>query len=512
MLARYGLAVAPLSFDTMIAEWLRDPSSRNLGLKNLSWVRLGVRMIEIEELIGKGRNQITMAEVPIEQAAVYAAADAESVLRLVPELKKDLESVSGSQLFEEMEMPLINILAEMEMAGIALDVEFLEQMSEELEARMNQIAQEVFEQVGMNFNLNSTQQLSEALFVRLGITPPEGTRKTASGHYSTAAGVLDALRDESPVVEMILEHRELAKLKSTYLDALPTQVNPETGRVHTSYLQTGSVTGRLASSDPNLQNIPIRTELGRKVRHAFIAAPEHTLLGVDYSQVELRIVAHMADDKAMLDAFRADQDIHATTAAAVYDIPLDTVGPSQRRHAKAINFGLIYGMSAFGLTRTTELTLAEAEDFVEAYFHRFPGVKKFLDQLRRQAQEREYVETLLGRRRYFPGLGTQSNQNVRNRQLREAINAPIQGTAADIMKVAMLDVSKALKDSGLKSKMLLQVHDELVLECPQEELQDTAKLVMDKMSDAYSLKVPLKTEARAGVNWGKMKPVDSLEA
>jgi len=510
MLARYGLNVFPLNFDTMIAEWLRDPSSRNLGLKKLAWVRLGVQMIEISELIGKGKKQITMAEVPIEQAAAYAVADAESVLRLIPELEKDLENVSGKKLFDEMEMPLVAVLAGMEMEGIGLDVAFLGQMSEELETRMTELEEQVYQRVGMTFNLNSTQQLSEALFDRLGIHPPEGTRKTASGHYSTAAGVLDALRPQNPVVEMVLEHRELAKLKSTYLDALPTQVNPGTRRVHTSYQQTGSVTGRLASSDPNLQNIPIRTELGRKVRQAFIAGPGMVLLGVDYSQVELRIVAHMADDQAMLDAFRADQDIHATTAAAVYDIPLSSVNPDQRRHAKAINFGLIYGMSAFGLTRTTDLTLAEAEDFVEAYFLRFPGVKQFLDGLRRQAQEQEYVETLLGRRRYFPGLGSQSNQNVRNRQLREAINAPIQGTAADIMKVAMLDVASALKASGLKSTMLLQVHDELVLECPQAELNEAASLVMKKMSNAYSLKVPLKTEARAGVNWGKMKPLSTM--
>ena len=510
MLARYGLEVFPLSFDTMIAEWLRDPSSRNLGLKKLAWVRLGVQMIEIDELIGKGKNQITMAEVPIEQAAAYAVADAESVLRLIPDLDKDLENVSGKTLFGKMEMPLVAVLAGMEMEGIGLDSAFLGNMSGELETRMKELEEQVYQRVGMTFNLNSTQQLSEALFDRLGIQPPEGTRKTASGHYSTAAGVLDALRPQSPVVDMVLEHRELAKLKSTYLDALPTQVNPRTGRVHTSYQQTGSVTGRLASSDPNLQNIPIRTELGRKVRQAFIAAPDHLLLGVDYSQVELRIVAHMADDQAMLDAFRADQDIHATTAAAVYDIPLSAVNADQRRHAKAINFGLIYGMSAFGLTRTTDLTLAEAEDFVAAYFQRFPGVKQFLDGLRRQAQEWEYVETLLGRRRYFPGLGAQSNQNVRNRQLREAINAPIQGTAADIMKVAMLDVAKALKVSGLKSKMLLQVHDELVLECPQAELNQAASLVMEKMSNAYTLKVPLKTEAHAGVNWGKMKPLSSM--
>ena len=508
IMARHGLVVSPLSFDTMIAEWLRDPASRNLGLKNLSWVRLGVQMIEIQELIGKGKNQITMAEVPIEQAAVYAAADAESVLRLVPELREDLKNVSGTKLFEQMEMPLITVLAGMEMDGVGLDVDFLEKMSQELKQRMAELEHEVYDRVGMSFNLNSTQQLSEALFEKLGLTPPEGTRKTASGHYSTAAGVLEELRQQSPVVEMVLEHRELAKLKSTYLDALPAQVNPVTGRVHTSYQQTGSVTGRLASSDPNLQNIPIRTEVGRKVRQAFIAAPGNLLLGVDYSQVELRIVAHMADDEAMINAFLADQDIHATTAAAVYDVPLEAVDSAQRRHAKAINFGLIYGMSPFGLTRTTDLTLAEAENFVSAYFKRFPGVRQFLDQLRRQAQEMEYVETLLGRRRYFPGLGTQSNQLVRNRQLREAINAPIQGTAADIMKVAMLDVADALKSSGLKAKMLLQVHDELVLECPEAEINETAQLVMDKMSSAYALKVPLKTEARAGVNWGKMRPIE----
>jgi DNA polymerase-1 len=362
--------------------------------------------------------------------------------------------------------------------------------------------------VGEEFNLNSTQQLSDALFKRLRLTPPEGTRKTASGHYSTAADVLDAMRESSPVVDKVLEHRELAKLQSTYVEALQGQVNPHTGRVHTSYVQTGSVTGRLASTDPNLQNIPIRTELGRKVRQAFVASPGSLLLGVDYSQVELRVVAHMADDESMLAAFRADQDIHATTAAAIYDVPLDGVNKDMRRHAKAINFGLIYGMSPFGLTRTTDLTLAEAEDFVEAYFKRFPGVKNFLDGLRRQAQQEEYVETLLGRRRYFPGLGTQNNQNIRNRQLREAINAPIQGTAADIMKVAMLNVSKSLKASGLQAKMLLQVHDELVLECPSEELSQTARLVMEEMSSAYTLNVPLKTEARAGVNWGKMEPVN----
>ena len=508
MLERYGLTTAPLGFDTMIAEWLRDPASRNLGLKKLAWVRLGTNMQEIKELIGTGKSQITMAQVAIENAAPYAALDAEVVLRLIPELKKDLTEFGAEDLFREMELPLIPILSEMEMEGIGLDAEFLNTMSVELDARMNELRTEVFQMVGEEFNLNSTQQLSDALFNRLGLTPPEGTKKTASGHYSTAASVLEEMRRDYPVVESILEHRELSKLQSTYVEALQGQVNPHTGRVHTSYVQTGSVTGRLASTDPNLQNIPIRTELGRKVRQAFVAGPGNVLLGVDYSQVELRVVAHMADDQAMIEAFRSDQDIHATTAGAIYNVPLEEVEKNMRRHAKAVNFGLIYGMSAFGLTRSTDLTLAEAEDFVEAYFKSFPGVKVFMDNLRTQAVQDEYVETLLGRRRYFPGLGTQSNQNIRNRQLREAINAPIQGTAADIMKVAMLDVAAALKASGLKGKMLLQVHDEVVLECPKDELEATARLVMDKMAGAYQLNVPLKTEARAGVNWGKMEPVN----
>lgn len=508
MLARYGLTVSPLGFDTMIAEWLRDPASRNLGLKNLAWVNADVRMIEIEELIGKGRKQVTMAEVPIERAAPYAAADAEVVLRLLPGLEKSLQDIGLLDLFRQMEMPLIPVLADMEMAGIGLDEDFLAGMSVELDERMNQLSEQVYAAVGEVFNLNSTQQLSDALFNKLGLTPPEGTRKTASGHYSTAAGVLDVLAGQSPVVVMVLEHRELAKLKSTYVDALPQQVNPVTGRVHTSYQQTGSVTGRIASSDPNLQNIPIRTELGRKVRHAFVASSGNLLLSVDYSQVELRIVAHMSDDQAMLAAFQADQDIHAATAAAIYDVPMDRVDSTQRRHAKAINFGLIYGMSPFGLTRTTDLTLAEAENFVETYFNRFPGVKTFLDRLRQKALKDEYVETLFGRRRYFYGLGSQQNQLVRNRQLREAVNAPIQGTAADIIKVAMLNIPPALEQAGLHARMLLQVHDELVFECPQSELEQTLRIVKQQMSRAYQLKVPLKTDGRAGVNWGKMEPVD----
>jgi DNA polymerase-1 len=507
LLARHGLQVSPLAFDSMIAEWLHNPDSRNLGLKKLAWVRLNYQMRDIEQLIGKGRTQRSMAEVPIDQAAAYAAADAAVVLRLQPELLADLEKCRAVDLFNQLEMPLVPILAQMEMDGIALDVDYLSQMAEMLTERMNDIASRVFQAVGETFNLNSTQQLSKVLFERLKLTPPGRTRRTASGYYSTSASVLEAMRGQHPVVDWVLEYRELSKLKSTYVDALPLQVNPQTERLHTSYNQTGTVTGRIASSNPNLQNIPIRTEVGRLVRNAFVAAEGHLLLSVDYSQVELRIVAHISGDEAMIQAFRAGQDIHATTAAAIYDVPIDQVTKAQRRHAKAINFGLIYGMSAFGLTRTTELTLAEAEDFVRAYFAKFPGVKRYLDGVRRRAAQKGYVETLMGRRRYFPGLQTPSSQQARLREEREAINAPIQGTAADIIKLAMLRVPKALAEASLSARMLLQVHDELVLECPREELQATASVVQEVMEAAYPLDVPLSTDARYGSNWGEMRPL-----
>jgi len=508
VLARYGLRVAPISFDTMIAEWLREPSSRNLGLKKLAWIRLDTEMNEIKDLIGSGQKQITMADVPIQKAADYAADDAEVVVRLWPLLRKDVEEVGAEKLMREIELPLIEVLAEMEMAGIGLDVQFLSEMSKDLGKQIVALETRVCEAVGERFNLNSTQQLSEALFVRLGIAPPQGTRKTASGHYSTAAEVLEALQDKHEVVGWILTYRELTKLRSTYIDALPAQVNPKTGRVHTSYNQAGSVTGRIASSDPNLQNIPIRTELGRRIRKAFVADRGNRLLAVDYSQVELRVVAHMSDDQAMIAAFQAGQDIHATTAAAIYGVPLDEVDRNQRRHAKAINFGLIYGMSAFGLTRTTDLTLAESEDFVEAYFKQFPGVKEYLDGMRALAAEQGYVETLLGRRRYFPGLQGGTNALVRAREEREAINAPIQGTAADILKIAMLQIPGRLRAADLSAKMLLQVHDELVFECVEDEVRATAAVVRETMSQAYSLKVPLLTEAKSGPNWYDIKVVE----
>ena len=508
MLARNGLRPSPLAFDTMIAEWLTNPTSHNLGLKNLAWVRLDFRMTEITSLIGTGKKQISMAQVPIDKAASYAAMDAIAVIRLMPGLQTELKANSAVKLFDEIEMPLIPVLADMEMTGIALDINFLKNMSGELQTRMSEIETNVFQHVGERFNINSTQQLSNAIFNQLKLAPPEGTRRTDSGHYSTSAEVLEALQGKHPVVDLLLEYRELSKLKSTYLDALPQQVNPRTARVHTSYNQAGSVTGRIASSDPNLQNIPIRTELGRQVRQAFIAGKGLSLLSVDYSQVELRIAAHMSNDEAMLAAFRADQDIHTATAAAILGTTLDKVTKEQRRNAKAINFGLLYGMSAFGLTRTSDLTLAEAEDFVEAYFKQFPGVKSYLDNMRRSAARQGYVETLLGRRRYFPGLKSGGNPATRAREEREAINAPIQGTAADIMKIAMIQVASALREAGLSGHMLLQVHDELVLECPPNQLKKTAKIVRTMMENAYNLAIPLKTEARDGHDWGNLSVLE----
>jgi DNA polymerase-1 len=510
VLARHGLPLGPLTFDTMLAEWLCDPASRNLGLKSLAWVRLGREMTEIESLIGSGKTQRSMSEVPIDQVAPYAAADAEVCLALQPLLEAELREKGQAQLFREMEMPLVGILADMEQAGIRLDVGFLSGLSQQMAVRLAELEAEVYGLVGHEFNLNSTQQLSHVLYGELSLEPPDRTRKTSAGRYSTAASVLDDLRHKHPVVDLILEHREVAKLKSTYTDALPVRVLPGTGRVHTSYNQTGSVTGRLASSDPNLQNIPIRTDLGRQIRAAFIAEDGHQLLSVDYSQIELRIVAHMAQDQAMIQAFLEDQDIHAATAAAVFGGDPAHITAEQRRNAKAVNFGLIYGMSAYGLSRSTDLTLGEADDFVKVYFQRFPGVRAYLDHTRRQAAARGYVETLFGRRRYFPQLSPTASgipEVNRARAEREAINAPIQGTAADVIKIAMIRLPAAMSGAGLSGHMLLQVHDELVLEVPQNEVAPTVALVKRVMESAASLVVPLKTDAKVGRSWTDMQAI-----
>ncbi len=510
-LARHGLRVTPLTFDTMLGEWLSDPGSHSLGLKKLAFVRLGVEMTEIKELIGSGKKQITMDVVPIEQAAPYAAADADLTLRLVPILQKEVKDKLQLKLLSDMEMPLIAILAEMEMAGIALDSEYLAGMSKDLEKQLAKLEKQIYKLVGYEFNINSTQQLAEALFGKLALKPADKSRKTAAGKYSTAADVLEEMRGQHDVIDLILEQRELSKLKSTYVDALPEAVNPDTSRVHTSYNQAGSVTGRIASSEPNLQNIPIRTELGRQVRKAFVAERGKRLVAADYSQIELRLAAHMSRDKTLTQAFLNDEDIHTATIATVLNIPLEKVTKEQRRQAKAINYGLLYGMGAFALSRQTGLTLAEAENFIKSYFERMPGVKRYLDETKRLAAERGYVETLLGRRRYFPGLtqGAQTREGAmaRARAEREAINAPIQGTAADIIKLAMLRLPAALKDAGLSAKLLLQVHDELVLECPIAEVDEVARITRAVMSSAYQLDIPLGVEVRSGKNWEEMRPI-----
>jgi len=508
VLARHEVEVRGLAFDTMIAEWLIDPASRNLGLKNLAWARLGVEMTPISFLIGKGKDQITIDRVPVEQVAQYAGADVDMTYRLVGLLESELREKELWRLFTEIEMPLVPILVEMEMQGVALDVPFLRHMSDRLQERLVALEQEIQDQVGYPFNVNSTQQLSDALFIKLGL-PATGLKKTASGHYSTAAEVLEGLKDQHPVIGLILEQRELAKLKSTYVDALPQLVNPRTKRVHTSYNQTGTVTGRISSADPNLQNIPIRTELGRQVRRAFVAGEGCVLLAADYSQVELRIMAHISQDPALLEAFRRGEDIHTSTAAAIMGVPAEAVTPEMRRLAKSVNFGLSYGQGSYGLAQQTGLSQEEADRFIKTYFARYPKVKEYIERTKRQAREQGYVETLLGRRRYFPELKSEdkTHANIVAAAYRMAINAPIQGSAADILKIAMIRLHRALHERNLKSRMILQVHDELVLEVPEDEVDAVAPLVKETMEGALQLDASLKVDVKVGKNWLEMEAV-----
>jgi DNA polymerase-1 len=506
VLAEQGLDVAPVTCDTMIAEWLINPGSRNLGLKNLAWDRLGVEMTPIEDLIGSGAKQITMDRVPVDQAAPYACADVDMTLRLANLLQPELRDKALWKLYSEVEMPLVPVIVDMQRAGVKLDVEFLAQMGKELGQRLGELQVEIEGHVGHALNINSTQQLSVALFDEMKLAQP-WMRRGKSGHYSTAADVLEKLREEHPVIELLLEHRQLSKLKGTYVDALPALVNPRTGRVHTSFNQTGSVTGRFSSSNPNLQNIPIRTEIGREIRRAFVADDGWWLLAADYSQVELRVLAHISGDPAMLAAFARGEDIHASTAAAIYGVPLPEVTPDQRRVAKMTNFAISYGVTGYGLSERTELTPQEADAFIKIYFETYPKIKEYIDRTHEQARERGYVETLSGRRRYFPELSSKTpvHRNVRDAALRMAINAPIQGTAADILKVAMNRLWRELKARGLRSRMILQVHDELVLEVPEEELEMVAPLVARTMEGAHKLDAALRVDAKVGRNWLEMK-------
>jgi len=506
LLWRHGLNPTGPDFDTMVAEWVLNPSSRALSLKNLAWTRLGVDMTPITDLIGSGKKQKSMADISIAEVGQYAAADADMTLRLKPILEADLKERDQWHLFKDIEMRLLPVLADMELAGVKVDVEYLREFSKELGERLQRIVDEIRTLAGYPINVNSTQQLSDLLFKQLGL-PCEGLRRTTSGRYSTAAEVLEGLQGEHPVVDLILEYRQLAKLKSTYVDALPNLVHPDTGRVHTSYNQTATVTGRLSSSDPNLQNIPIRTELGRRVRRAFVAEAGNMLVGADYSQVELRILAHVSEDPELMKAFAEGLDIHASTAALIYGVPLDEVTPEMRRLAKTVNFAVIYGVSAYGLARQSDLTQSEARVFIEAYFRTYPKVREYLESTKAEAARKGYVETLLGRRRYFPELAGKKRVShaQRGEAERAAINMPVQGTAADIIKIAMIRLHDQLRRENLKTRMILQVHDELVLEGPEEEVGTVAPLVRNVMENAFPLRVPLKVDLSIGQNWLDMK-------
>jgi DNA polymerase-1 len=502
-----GIEVRGLRYDTMLGAFLIEPGSA-IGLKKLAKAQLHIEMTEIEELIGTGKKQITMAQVPIADAAPYAAADADLTLRLFHLQEPKLNELGLRKLLDTVDIPLVPVLLSMELAGVKIDAAFLGDMSQRFEVRLKDIEREVYQLVGYEFNLNSPAQLGEALFGKLGLKAP-GERKTSTGKVSVAADVLESMQGLHPVIDLILENRQLSKLKGTYLDALPKLVNPKTGRVHTSFNQTGAVSGRIASQDPNLQNIPIRTELGREVRRAFIVEPGNVMIAADYSQVELRIAAHIANDPGLRAAFAAEQDIHRATAAKVLNVPLDQVTSDQRSFAKRVNFGLLYGMGTQSLAQQAGISMKEAQQFVDAYFAGFPNIRKYIDETKRTAKEVGYVETLLGRRRYFPILQTATRDprtNIMQRSAeREAINHPIQGTAADIIKIAMINIQRELARQKLKARLILQVHDELILEAPEKEKDAVEALVRELMENAYALDPALKVEIGAGQNWDEVK-------
>jgi DNA polymerase-1 len=507
VLAEAGSELRGLAFDSMIAAHLIEPTGQSIGLKSLVFQKFGVEMTEIQSLIGKGKNQISMADVDVDKVSRYACADADYTFRLVEHYRPQLAERGVEQLFRDVEMPLIPVLMEIERTGVLLDLDFLAQMSRDLAARLRELEKQIQTMVGAPINIASPQQLGDALFNQLKL-PTTGLPKTKTGQISTAADVLESLRSAHPVIALILEHRELSKLQGTYVDALPALVHPRTGRVHTDYNQTGTVSGRVSSSNPNLQNIPIRTELGRRVRRAFIAPRGSKLMSADYSQVELRILAHVAHDHGLLDAFARGQDIHAATAAKLYKVPLEQVTPAMRQHGKTMNFGIAYGITDYGIATRSEMSQAEARQLIDSYFTQFAQVKEYIENTKREARERGYVQTLLGRRRYFPELqhGTK-NVGARNAAEREAINHPIQGSAADILKLAMIRLHHELHARHLKTRMTLQVHDELVFECPDDEVQIVAPLVREVMENAYPLESKLKVDVAVGQNWDDMSAV-----
>jgi DNA polymerase-1 len=498
VLAEYGVTVNNLSFDSMVAAYLLGEKS--MGLKALAFSRLAVEMTPITDLIGAGKKTIPMSQVEIARAADYSCADADMTLRLTEIFEKELKEQGLWKLFAEVELPLVPVLLHMERNGVALDSGLLKEMSQRLGEQLTKVEKEIYDNVGHEFNINSPSQLSQVLFQELGLAP---ARKTKGG-YSTGAAVLEELLGIHPVVELILDYRQLSKIKSTYIDALPSLINQKTGRLHTSFNQTRTTTGRLSSSEPNLQNIPVRGELGKEVRKAFIAPEGNRLLSADYSQIDLRALAHLSQDKSLLDAFRHDEDIHSATAAQVFGVEPSKVTPEMRRVAKTVNFGVIYGMSEYGLEQATGLSREEAARFINAYFEKYPGVKSYLESTKEQARKMGYVQTILGRRRTIPEINAQ-NRQVREAAERMAINMPVQGTSADIIKVAMINLEREIEKRGLKSKMILQVHDELIFEVPQAEVGEMKKLVPELMTSAIELSVPLKAAVKSGPNWGEME-------
>ncbi len=500
MLIKYDIDVQAPYFDTMVAHYLISPEM-NHGMDFLAEKYLNYKPVSIEELIGKkGKNQLTMDQLAPEKITDYACEDADVTFQLYEIFKKEIDADKHLKtLFYDLESPLISVLGDMEMAGIKLDVAALEVLSKSLNDDLIICSDKIFEFAGVEFNIDSPKQLGVILFEKLKIV--EKAKKTKTGQYATGEDVLNKLKSSHPIMEEILEYRQLKKLKSTYVDALPKLVNPADDKLHTTFMQTVTATGRLSSNNPNLQNIPIRTKRGREIRKSFIpSGPDFKILSADYSQIELRIIAALSEDKEMITAFKKGEDIHAATASKVFNVPLEEVDRDMRSKSKAVNFGIIYGQSAFGLAENLNIKRGEAKELIDNYFEQYPGIKKYMDSCITSARKNGYVETIMGRRRYLPDINS-ANATVRGFAERNAINAPIQGSAADIIKKAMVDISKEMKAKKLKSKMLLQVHDELVFDLYHSEEKLLRTLVKDKMENAIKLSVPLIVEMDAADNW-----------
>ncbi len=496
VLSGNGIAVEGVLFDTMVASYVLRPDGQH-NLDALAKEHLLYSMVSYTDLTGRGKEQKPIREIPVQQLSDYSCEDADMTFRLYEILSEKVKEHELMKVCDEIELPLIPVLARMETAGVAIDTNFLSDMSKELERVLDNLTREIYKVTGSSFNINSTQQLSEVLFTKLKLKP---VRKTKTG-FSTDVGVLEALQHEHPIIDSLLEYRQIAKLKSTYVDALPLLVNAKTGRVHTSFNQTVAATGRLSSSDPNLQNIPIRTELGRTVRKAFVPGRnDFLILSADYSQIELRVMAHISGDEGLGEAFQSKEDIHTSTAAKVFGVAKDEVTRDMRRKAKEVNFGIMYGIGPYGLATRLEISQAEAKEIIERYFERFPKVKQYINDTIAEAKKKGYVSTLTGRRRYLPDLNSR-NANVRQNAERQAINMPIQGTAADMIKMAMILIDRSIQTKKLKSHMLLQVHDELVFGMHKSEEGAMKKIVRESMQNAMPLSVPLDVEIGIGKNW-----------